>query len=167
MVLLAKCLPCSSWVINPPMVVFETGRIMCGGLGAASKKWTRSCDYFSICSSVIYTDPMHIKRSCYIWQNSRGCTINNREDHLLLSNLYYIKAAWVAHSDWLTAGLQWQVVPRFHNKKSTGPKPLEYHLKDCEFCVWGKGNYLLFVHLPFRVPYFLSDTFGHLFLASF
>jgi len=55
-------------------------------------------EYFSICSFVIYQNSMQIKKSCYIWQTSLGCTINSRKDHLLQRNLCYIKAARTAQS---------------------------------------------------------------------
>lgn len=137
------------------------------GLWAASKRWTGLCDYFSICSFVIYTDSMQIKRSCYIWHNSPSCTINSREGHLLLCNLCYIKAAWIAHPDWLTAGLQWQMPAQFHTKKLAGPQALKYHPRACKFGEWGKSNYLVFVHLHFRVPYFFSILLGNLFYVIF
>lgn len=104
-----------------------------GGLWAASKRWTGVCDYFSICSFVIYTDSKQIKRSCCIWQNSPSCTINSREGHLLLSNLCYIKAALIVHPDWQAAGLQWQMPAGSYKKKLTDPTSLsEESLK-----IWG------------------------------
>lgn len=142
-----------------PWMFFEMGRVVCAGLWAASKRWTRLCDYFSICSFVIYTDSMQIKRSCYIWHNSPSCTINSREGHLLLSNLCYIKAARITRRDWLTVGLQWQKSTQFHTKKLAGPKALKYYPQACKCGVWVEGYYLIFVHSYFRIPYFFSTTF--------
>ena len=127
---------------------------MYSGLWAASKRWTGVCDYFSICSFVIYTDSMQIKRGCYIWQNCPSCTLNSREGHLLLSNLCYIKAAWMAHPDWLTVSLRWQMPAHFRRKKLAGARSLKCHPRGCKFGICGEGEYLVFVLLCFRVACF-------------
>lgn len=136
---------------------------MYGGLWAASKRWTGVCDYFSICSFVIYKDSMQIKRSCYIWQNSPSCTLNSREGHLLLSNLCYIKAAWMAHPDWLTAGRQWQVSAHFHRQNEEALEDWNTTQGAVNLGCEGKAIfYFLFTHvLEFHGPFFFSpDNFG-------
>lgn len=139
---------------------------MDGGLRAASKRWTGVCDYFSICSFVIYTDSMQIKRSCCIWQDSPSCTPNSREGHLLLSNLCYIKAARTAHPDWLTAGLPWQMPAGFHRKKLAGARPLKHHPRRRKFRVRGEGDYLVFLHWCFTVPCVFSTSLGNILYST-
>lgn len=70
----------------------------------------------------------------------------------------------MALPDWLTGG-QWQMPALVHKKEFSWPPLTEISPKGLG-SEGGKGDYLLFVRLCFRVPYIFSATSGNLFSFS-
>lgn len=149
------------------MVVFKTSRWWTVVYELLLRGERGVCDYFSICSFVIYTDSMQIKRSCFIWQDSPSCAPNSREGHLLLSNLCYIKAPGrLTLIGWqrLSHG---KCLPGFHRKKLAGARALKRHPRGRKFGVWREDDYLVFLHWCFRVPHVFSTRLDKILYFTF